>query len=301
MAEYSGGSAFWTKIDSWVDTVLLSAEMLYTRGMHRLADRDNWLRDEIVRRSTRLASQVSGLAAVTTGSIDLSTLTYDGTTGTLNGLTLTLESDTAGPTGVAFGTGGSAPTSPADVVNQINTATSSDPVASLTAGNLLQISSVTVGGAATVEVYAAQTATAPLGLTVGVATGVADGGDGSTQVGVPAIGTIPAGTLKAHLTALEARADTMFYGQVVTDGVGGVTITAGSSGNFTAAISGTSVRITFDVARATAGFAALVNHSSSAANACGPLSPTTAKIDLAMSGVDLSAAAHTLHFMVLGA
>jgi hypothetical protein len=202
---YTPSSTFWSSITNLVDTTLVTAELLYKLGINKVADRTEWLRDEIARQATRLQSSTPGSRATAAGSVDLSTLIYDPTAGSLNGKSFGVESNTNAAT-ITFGTGGSAPTSPASVAAQINAATGSDPLATVDGANKLLLTAVTAGALSTIEVMNGS-AVSLLGLTVGVGTsGVATGNDGASAVGVAAIAgtsfSIAAGTVRSALTSI---------------------------------------------------------------------------------------------------
>ena len=208
--EYAGLSQFWTTFTDLVDTELVSHDTLYTKGLRKLFDRGVWLRDEVVRRAAALASVSAGAAAKVTGSVDLSTLTYDGSVGTLNGLVLQIQSDSSGVVSVTFGTGAGAPTGPAGVISAILVATGGNPTAVLDAASHVNLGSVTASASGTITVIGGS-AVALLGFTNGqTATGVSSGGDGISIVGgsvvTGAIMTIPAGTLRSQLLYLANNA-----------------------------------------------------------------------------------------------
>ncbi len=217
---YAPQSIFWSAITSLMDLTLVTRELLYIQGLHRLADRSQWLLDEIGRRSFALQSTTAGTPGVLTGSIDLSTLTYDPSAGSLNGKTLQVQTNNNGPDVVTFGTGGSAPVDPEDVADQINTATSSNPLASLDAANHLNLSSVTTGGLGTVTVIDG-TALTLLGLTATTGTGQTTGGDGSDAIGVSDITgfglTLSAGSLKDVLQSIANNVFALMASGAVTD------------------------------------------------------------------------------------
>lgn len=208
---YTPSSTFWTSITNALDTTLMTFDILYRLGLNKVADRTEWLRDEIVRQQARLASATAGTRATVIGSANLSTLTYDPTAGSLNGKTFGAESDTNAAT-ITFGTGSGAPSSPADVVTQINAATASDPLATLDAAGHLSLSAVTTGAASSLEVMGGS-ALAVLGFPVAVVSGVATGNDGASQIGAAQVVgssfTIPAGNLRA---VLQKIADTALAG-----------------------------------------------------------------------------------------
>ena len=199
----AGGSAFWTSVLSLVDTDNVTMDSLYAQGINRLSDRAVWLRDEITRRTAAIASTVVGTTAKVTGSADLSTLVYDATTGDLNGLTLQVQCDSAAIKTVTFATGFVASPGPGDVVNQINAATSSTPLATVDSAGHLSLESVVTGATGTVQVIGGS-ALALLGLTVGQnATGASSGADGISLIGGGQVAgsqlTLAAGSLRSML------------------------------------------------------------------------------------------------------
>src|SRR5512135_2522625 len=195
-SNYGAKSSWWTSILQLADNELLTFDTLYKGGILKLADNAAWLRDEIVRRFAVLAGTAAGTHATVTGSVDLSTLTYDPSAGTLNGLTLQVQADTGGLYTVTFGSGPSAPTGPGDVAAAIVTATGGQPTAVVDSAGHLGVSSTTTGTGSTITVVAGTAVTA-LGFTNGQnASGVASGADGISQVG----GALVSGS-KMNITA----------------------------------------------------------------------------------------------------
>lgn len=210
MTDRAGNSSFWTTIKSLALASTVTAEQLYTLGLDKLTDRTVWLRDEITRRTAALAAVTAGTTAALVGSVDLSTLTYDATSGDLNGLTFQIQADTGGAKTVTFGSGGSAPLSPADVVAQILAATSGQPSASVDSAGHLNVGSTTTGGGSTITIVGGSACTL-LGFTASAtASGVSSGGEGASLVGVSAYSgtqfTIAAGTLTTFLRLLADKA-----------------------------------------------------------------------------------------------
>jgi hypothetical protein len=122
---------------------------------------------------------VYALPATVTGTVDLTGLTY-GPGGTLDGLTLLVDIDNAGIETATFGTGALAPTSPADVVTQLN-ADFTEPIASLNLQNQLVLKSTVIGAAGEIDVSGG-TGRVTLGFSVAVTLGTAGALDGLTLI-----------------------------------------------------------------------------------------------------------------------
>lgn len=196
-SDVAGTSTFWRTIFEYLDGEPIFADGLYRRGIRRLSDRTMWLVDETVRILSRLASTDAGTKATIAGSVDLTTLTYDPVTGDLNGKTLILDGDVGAAQTVTFGTGGTAPATPADVVTQI-LAQTTNKTAVLDSSSRLSVGSTTVGALSTIEVVGG-TGAALLGLVVGTASGAGTVSDGASRVGFAAFGTIGATTVRSVL------------------------------------------------------------------------------------------------------
>lgn len=202
----AGNSTFWTSIKKLVLGDTVTADLLYTDGIDKLADRSVWLRDAITRVRSDFANATAGTKATITGSVDLSTLVYDPIVGTLNGITLQFLADTGGTLTAHIGTGDTAPTGPADVVTQILAATSAHQGAFVDSAGHLNITSNTTGGSSTIS--AAGGSLSLVGFTGGSgADGLATGADGISHVSGAAItptvsgvgATVPAGTLRSMI------------------------------------------------------------------------------------------------------
>jgi len=204
-SDVAGTSTFWRTIFEYLDGEPIFADGLYRRGIRRLSDRTMWLVDETVRILSRLAATDAGTKATIAGSVDLATLAYDPVTGDLNGKTLILDGDVGASQTVTFGTGGTAPANPADVVTQI-LAQTSNKTAVLDSSSRLSVGSTTVGALSTIEVVGG-TGAALLGLVVGTASGAGTVSDGASRVGWYEYSGIATGTVR---TALKAVIDNAF-------------------------------------------------------------------------------------------
>jgi len=196
----AGTSTFWATIFEYLDGEPVFWDGLYKRGIRRLSDRTMWLVDETVRILSRLASVDAGTKATISGSVDLTTLTYDPVAGDLNGKTLILDGDVGAAQTVTLGTGGTAPATPADVVTQI-LAQTTNKTAVLDSSSRLSVGSTTVGALSTIEVVGG-TGAALLGLPLGTATGSGTMSDGASRIGFGEFGTIGATTVRAVLEQL---------------------------------------------------------------------------------------------------
>jgi len=169
-------------------------------------------------RFQQLGSTNAGTSAVQRGSVVMGGLSFydpvDVPVGSLDGLTLILQTDLAGPVTITF----AQPTSPVHVATQINTQGASlglvascdsgiDPntggVVSANVGKLLLVRPS--GASADLIVKGAGTANAILGLPL-VDTTVSGTGtvnDGISRISAAAVGSIPAGTLRSILVAIE--------------------------------------------------------------------------------------------------
>lgn len=204
----------------------ITRENTWRDGINRAADIGYGALSALFSFRAALGSQAAGTRAVIRSPVLLTELSYYDApavpVGALDGLTLFLEdSGIAITASVAF----VAPTSPADVIAQINAVAIpkgvqaefdngwDEATSSFTAANVgkLKLQSLTPG-ATTLTVKGTGTANGVLGFP-GVDTtalGTADVSDGTTQIGVAAIGSlISAGTLRDALIALEENVNSL--------------------------------------------------------------------------------------------
>lgn len=204
MASDRGASpTFWQVITNVANTELLTFENLYQAGINKVHDSARWGADEITKLRSQLAAQTTGTAASLTGSVDLTTLIY-GAGGTLDGLAFTVQANAGGAQVITFGTGVSAPTSPADVIAQIDADVDANVTAVLNQNGTLTIGSATLGVGSTFQITSSASAAQLLGFgntyPAIAPTGTGAVSDGSTKIGVAPYGTAWAGgTLRAAL------------------------------------------------------------------------------------------------------
>jgi hypothetical protein len=204
--DYFGASVFHAVVRMLNDGEQVSHETLFRLVLERLTDRSTWLRDEIHRQAARLASVANGTRATVIGTRDLSKFSVHdpennpagelGPGGLLDGTTLSLGEDTAAAEVVQF----NAPITAADIAAQIAAGAPTNKGVFLDDGGRLVLSSKTVGGGSTLAVSGS--ATAPLGLPVGTATGKGTVDDGASRVGFLGHGAVPTGTVRSALVQM---------------------------------------------------------------------------------------------------
>ncbi len=206
--EVSGAPSWWAKIFEYFDGEDVFFDGLYTRGIGRLVDRTAFLLKVWSDTYSAFASVANGTASKVTGTIDLSTLVYDPIIGDLNSKTLVLDGDVGGPQTVTFGTGGSAPAGPADVVEQILTqATIIGSVSAVLTTVLPNVSQLTVGsptfGTGSTFSIISGTAASVLGLTIGAApAGTSTISDGASLIGWFAYNKLTTSTVRSAIKKL---------------------------------------------------------------------------------------------------
>jgi hypothetical protein len=212
----------WAQIQTLRTGDTATQQNLWKEGLHRIYDYAAGVYDSVLAVRAELASQAAATPALLRGSVLLGNITYydpiNTPTGSLDWKTLILEWDGAGAATVTFAT----PQSPAEAIAAINTATAGaitasvddgvDPITStVTPANVGKLRLLRNGSGASITVKGTGTANATLGFALVDTTNAGSGtvNDGTTKIGVAAIGSlISAGTLRAALTALETAAGT---------------------------------------------------------------------------------------------
>lgn len=196
----TSSNILWSTITSLVAGELLTKARLYTEALHRLQDNDGALLGRIAKVYSDLVSQAVGTKARIVGNVDMTAFNYDGGVA-LNGLTVIVDEDTTTAQTCTFT---NAVTGPDVLLSQLTSQAGTNLIWSLNDSGQLVCESQTVGAGSTIAlgagtahstIWPSPTITSPGAGTVN---------DGATHIGVAAIGSIAAGTLRAVLTTIES-------------------------------------------------------------------------------------------------
>lgn len=195
----ASSNILWSTITSLVAGELVTKARLYTEALHRLQDNDGALLGRIARVYSDLVSEAVGTKARIVGNVDMTAFNYDGGVA-LNGLTVIVDENTTTAQTCTFT---NAVTGPDVLLSQLTASCGTNLIWSLNDSGQLVCECQTIGGTSTIALGAG-TAHSTIWPSPTITTpGSGTANDGASKIGVGAIGTIPAGTLRAFLTTVE--------------------------------------------------------------------------------------------------
>lgn len=176
-------SVFWTSLTSLVDGELVTMELLYKQGLHRIHDSAKYALEYGIGILSLLASTTDGTQATITGSVDISTFDFQSGLA-LIGKTLVIDEDTAAAQTVTFNT---AITNPSELLLALAAGAPTNLSFSYSPTGRLTVKSNTVGSGSTLAAITGTSALALLGAQT-YTPGSGDANDGTSKIG---LGPIP--------------------------------------------------------------------------------------------------------------
>lgn len=197
---YTSRNILWSVITALADGDFVTMTALYDEALKRLHDGQGALLGRIATVYSDLVSQATGTKARIVGNVDMTAFNYNSGIA-LNGLTVVVDEDTTTAQTCTFD---NAVTGPDVLLTQLTAQAGTNLVWSLNESGYLVVQSKTVGTGSTIAlgsgtahstIWPSPTITSPGAGTVN---------DGGSRIGLAAIGSLPAGTLRSMLVAIES-------------------------------------------------------------------------------------------------
>lgn len=205
---------FWSTVKSLVDTELVTMQLLYTEGLHRLQDNAFYAIGRVSRLAADLLSQADGGQAQIIGDVNIGAFDFNGGAA-LNGLTIIVDEDTTTAQTCTFP---NTITTPAQLISALVIQAGNNLTWEFTSNGYLKVSSQTTGSGSTISLGAGTANTLLFGSSSVTSPGSSSVNDGASRIGVAAIANLPASALRALLEALvQGEVKTTDYSAVDAD------------------------------------------------------------------------------------